>query len=90
MGRFRSEDYTNYMLLLDTMHIFFCSSEHIHLGRRFASDFLIETDATLNTNRLGLPLTVLINVTNTGSTFPRPTASSSLNRMMHSNLSIRS
>jgi hypothetical protein len=34
------------------------------------SDFLYETDATFNTNKLRLPLSVMVGITNTGKTFP--------------------
>jgi hypothetical protein len=50
--------------------LFFCSSEQIRLGQRFVSQFLIETDATFNTNSLYLPLSVVIGITNTGKIFP--------------------
>ncbi|KJZ69900.1 hypothetical protein HIM_10711 [Hirsutella minnesotensis 3608] len=51
-------------------HLFFCSSEQIRLGRRFLSGFLMQTDATFNTNSLHLPLSVMVGITNTGRTFP--------------------
>ncbi|XP_044717077.1 MULE transposase domain-containing protein [Hirsutella rhossiliensis] len=51
-------------------HLFFCSSEQIRLGRRFVSGFLMQTDATFNTNCLHLPLSVIVGITNTGKTFP--------------------
>ena len=51
-------------------HFFFCNAEQIRLARRFFSGFLIETDATFNTNQLNLPLSVLVGVTNTSQTFP--------------------
>ena len=50
--------------------IFFISNSQISLGRRFASDFLYETDATFNTNVLRLPLSVMVGIANTGKTFP--------------------
>jgi hypothetical protein len=50
--------------------LFFCSSEQIRLGQRFVSQFLMETDATFNTNSLYLPLSVVVGITNTGKTFP--------------------
>ena len=40
------------------------------LARRFVSSFVVETDATFNTNQLNLPLSVLVGVTNIGKTFP--------------------
>jgi MULE transposase domain len=40
------------------------------MARRFASGFMYETDATFNTNSLRLPLSVMVGVDNTGSTFP--------------------
>jgi MULE transposase domain len=51
-------------------HLFFCSSEQIRLGRRFVSGFVMQTDATFNTNKLHLPLSVIVGITNTGKTFP--------------------
>lgn len=51
-------------------HFFFCNNEQIRLARRFVSGFIIETDATFNTNRLNLPLSTLIGITNTAQTFP--------------------
>ncbi len=51
-------------------HFFFCNSEQIRLTRRFVSHFLLETDATFNTSRLNMPLSVLLGITNTGSSFP--------------------
>lgn len=51
-------------------HFFFCNEEQICLARRFLSHFLVETDATFNTNRLNMPLSVLLGITNTGSSFP--------------------
>lgn len=51
-------------------HFFFCNSEQIRLARRFVSHFLLETDATFNTSRLNMPLSVLLGITNTGISFP--------------------
>lgn len=50
-------------------HFFFCNEEQIRLARRFVSGFLLETDATFNTNQLNLPLSTLVGVTNTMQTF---------------------
>lgn len=50
--------------------ILFCSSEKIEMARRFVSGFLIQTDATFNTNELNMPLSILLGVTNTISSFP--------------------
>ena len=50
--------------------IFFISDEQIRLTRRFVSGFIYETDATFNTNTLRLPLSVMVVIDNTGSTFP--------------------
>lgn len=50
-------------------HFFFCNEEQIRLARRFVSGYLIETDATFNTNQLNLPLSTLVGVTNTMRTF---------------------
>jgi hypothetical protein len=50
--------------------LFFTSSEQIRLARRFVSGFVYLTDATFNTNRLRLPLSILTGIDNTGSTFP--------------------
>lgn len=51
-------------------HFFFCNNKQIRFACQFESDFLIETDATFNTNRLNLPLSTLIGITNTAQTFP--------------------
>lgn len=40
------------------------------MGRRFVSNFVVQTDATFNTNELNMPLSILVGVTNTMSTFP--------------------
>lgn len=50
-------------------YFFFCNEEQIRLARRFVSGYLIETDATFNTNQLNLPLSTLVGVTNTLQTF---------------------
>lgn len=51
-------------------YFFFCNTEQICLARRFLSHFLVETDATFNTNRLNMLLSVLLGIKNTGSSFP--------------------
>lgn len=51
-------------------HFFFCSPEQIQMARRFVSGFVIDTDATFNINELRMPLSGLIGITNTMSTFP--------------------
>lgn len=51
-------------------HFFFCSPEQFQMARRFVSGCVIETDATFNTNELRMPLSGLIGITNTMSTFP--------------------
>ena len=48
----------------------FCLPEHIEMARRFLSGFLIQTDATFNTNELNMPLSILLGITNTMSSFP--------------------
>ena len=48
----------------------FCSPEQIEMGRRFVSNFVVQTDATFNTNELNMPLSILVGVTNTMSGFP--------------------
>ena len=50
-------------------HIFFCFTEQINLARRFVSGFCMQTDATFNINKLCLPLSVVIEFTNTSKTF---------------------
>ena len=50
--------------------LFFISPDQIRLARRFVSSFIYETDATFNTNRLHLPLSVIVGITNTRTTFP--------------------
>ncbi|KAJ0128214.1 Uncharacterized protein HZ326_28691 [Fusarium oxysporum f. sp. albedinis] len=69
-------------------HLFFCSSEQIRLGRRFVSGFLMQTDATFNTNCLHLPLSVIVGITNTGKTFPLAFAFITSNQPKPSNLSM--
>ena len=49
--------------------IFWMSPEQIRMARRFISDFMYEIDATFNTNILKLPLSVIVGIDNTGSTF---------------------
>lgn len=44
-------------------HFFFWNEEQICFARRFLSHFLIETNATFITNRLNMPLSVLVGVT---------------------------
>ena len=44
--------------------------KQIRLTRRFVSGFIYETDTTFNTNTLRLPLSVMVGIDNTGSTFP--------------------
>lgn len=51
-------------------NIFFCNSEQIRLARRFVGSIIYETDATFNTNKLKMPLSVLVGILNTGKTFP--------------------
>jgi hypothetical protein len=50
--------------------IFFMSSDQILKARRFVSGFMYETDATFNTNKLRLLLSVMVGIDNTGKTFP--------------------
>ena len=50
-------------------HIFFCFSEQINLAKRFVSGFCMQTDAMFNTNKLHLPLSVIVEITNTFKTF---------------------
>ena len=45
------------------------SAEQIKMSRRFVSSFMYETDATFNTNRLKIPLSVIIGIDNRGKTF---------------------
>ena len=40
------------------------------MGRRFVSSFVVQTDATFNTNELNMPLSILVGITNTMSSFP--------------------
>lgn len=49
---------------------FLCNSEQIRLAWRFVSHFLLETDPTFNTARLSMPLSVLLGITNIGTSFP--------------------
>jgi hypothetical protein len=46
------------------------TAEQIKLARRFVSGFMYKTDATFNTNRLKLPLSVMVGIDNCGKTFP--------------------
>jgi hypothetical protein len=50
-------------------HFFICNADQIRFARRFVSDFLIQTDATFNTNHLNMSLSVLMSITNTVKTF---------------------
>ncbi len=49
---------------------FFCSPEQIEMALRFASSFVIQKNATYNTNELNMPLSILVGVTNTMASFP--------------------
>lgn len=49
---------------------FFCSPEQVEMGRRFVSSFVVQTDSTFNTNELNMPLSILVGITNTISSFP--------------------
>src|ERR1700722_15914944 len=49
--------------------LFFISLDQIQLARRFISSFMYKTGATFNTNKLHLPLSVMVGITNTGTTF---------------------
>lgn len=40
------------------------------MARRFESGFLIQTDAIVNTSELNMPLSILLGVKNTMSSFP--------------------
>lgn len=48
----------------------FCSPEQIEMGRIFVSNFVVQTDARFNTNELNMPLSILVGITNTMSSFP--------------------
>ena len=48
---------------------FFCNSERIRLARCFISSFMIQTNATFNTNQLNLPISALVGKSNTQRTF---------------------
>jgi hypothetical protein len=50
--------------------LFWITLEQIRLARRLASSFLYETDSTFNTSRLRMPLSVIVDIDNTGKTFP--------------------
>jgi hypothetical protein len=50
--------------------IFWITLEQIRLARRFVSGFMYETDSTFNTNRLRLPLSVIVGIDNTGKRRP--------------------
>jgi len=45
------------------------TAEQIKLARRFVSGFMYKIDATFNTNRLKLPLSVMVGIDNCGKTF---------------------
>jgi hypothetical protein len=49
--------------------IFWVSLEQIRMARRFVCDFMYKTDATFNTSILKLPLSVIVGIDNTSSTF---------------------
>ncbi len=46
------------------------SPEQIKLVRRFISNFICETNAIFNINRLKLPLSVIVDIDTPGKTFP--------------------
>ncbi len=50
-------------------HFFFCNADQIRFARRFVCDFVIQTNATFNTNQLNMFLSVLISITNTVKSF---------------------
>jgi hypothetical protein len=50
--------------------LFWICAEQIKLSQQFVSGFMYETDATFNTNRLKLPLSVIAGIDNCGKTFP--------------------
>lgn len=68
--------YKNYVVEQDERrrrvveHAFLCNPECVRLARWFISSFMIQTDATFNTNQLNLPLSVLVGKTNTQHIFP--------------------
>jgi hypothetical protein len=45
------------------------SAKQIKMSRRFVSSFIYKTDATFNTNRLKLPLSVIVSINNCSKTF---------------------
>ena len=49
---------------------FFCNRDQILFARRYASHFLVQTDATFTTNANELPLSVIVCVTNLMRSFP--------------------
>ena len=50
--------------------IFFYSLEQIEMAQRFISSFVIQTDATFNTNELNMLLSILVRVNNTMASVP--------------------
>ena len=50
-------------------HIFFCFFKQINLIKRFVDEFCMQTDATFNTIKLHLPLSVIVEITNTFKAF---------------------
>ena len=49
---------------------FFCSPEQVSMTRRFVSSFVMQTDATFNTNELNMTLSILLRITNTLASYP--------------------
>lgn len=47
----------------------FCSPKQIEMRRRFVSSIVVQTNATFNTNELNMPLSILVGITNTMSSF---------------------
>lgn len=39
------------------------------MGQRFVSDFVLQTDATFNTNELNMPLSIFVRITSTMFSF---------------------
>ena len=50
--------------------VFFYTSDQIQLAQCFVSGFVLLTDATFNTNRLKMPLSIQVGITNTGMSIP--------------------
>jgi hypothetical protein len=64
------EDGTGKVISRKLTQIFFAHRKQLDAAKRFVSGWLLVIDGTFNTNKLRLPLLVIVGVLNTGDTFP--------------------